>query len=321
MGIDAVLTGVVSGVNPTSEAVLRITTNVARHLRLHEIPRINPMEALVDIGVQPSLMEALAPHFMKEGLEVATATKIAYDACCEHQYTALRSAGHETALLQLPNTIFELPNYLGSFVILLKAFRGLSTRFFSEGVQAPRKMFQNAYDDEKGSNDWEFLNWLNIKDFQEGTVRFTILEVFELKLPKVVPLGVLGNADVQRIIGILTRLATSAPPNVGVAGYFRNLVSRSGWPEPWRDAVISGWTGSAGTDARTFIDYVKGKELFPVGHEKHGDSVLGWVLLDLLRNQEISSPNDKWVASIILNFKLIQNQADVDELRQRYGLK
>lgn len=319
MGIDSVFSEVVSGVNPATEAVLGITTNVAKHLTPHEIPRMNPMEALVDIGVQPPLMETLAPHFMKEGLEVATATRIAYDACCEHQYTALRSAGHETALLQIPNTIFELPNYLGSFVILLKAFRGLSTRFFSEGVQAPRKMFQKAYEDEKGRNDWEFINWLNIKDFQEGVVRFTILDVFELKLPKAGKVRKLSSADVQRIVGILATQATTAPPKVGVEGYFRNLVSRSGWPEKWRDAIISGWTGSAGTDARTFIDYVMGRELFPPGHEKHGDSVLGWVLWDLLRNQEISSPNAEWVASIILDCKLIQNQADVDELRERYG--
>ena len=320
MSIHSVFSEVVTRVNPTTEAVLGVTTNVAKHLTRDKIPPIQPMEALVDIGVKPLLMEVLALHFIKEGLEVATATKVAYDACCEHQYTALRAAGHETALLQLPHTIFELPNnYLGPFVILLKVFRGLSIRFFSEGVQGLRKMFQNAYEDEKGRNDWQFINWVNITDFQEGVVRFTILEVFELNSPNVGTLEVLGNADVQRIIGILTRQAMSAPPNVGVGGYFRNLVSRSGWPEKWEGDVISGWTGSAGTDARTFIDYVMGKELFPVTHEKHGDSVLGWVLLDLLRNQEISSPNDKWLATIILHFKLIQNQAAVDELRERYG--
>jgi len=264
-------------------------------------------------------MEALTPKFKTEGFDVVPLEQQDKYASCKHEYTALKAINHEVALLQVPNEIFEPRNfYLGSFIILLKVFRGRSIRLLSEGVQALKLIFQNAFEDEMRGDDWEFVNWVDIKEFQEGVNLLPILEVFKIELPG--PLRPLDDAkgDIRRI---LTNQAMASPPKVGVEGYFKNLVSRSDWPDPWKSDITSVWTGAAGFDAGTFLDYVMGKQLFPGGHKKHGDSVLGWILWDLLRNQEVGSPDDERLATIILPFGLIRDQTVIDDLRARYKSK
>jgi hypothetical protein len=323
MGIDSVFSGVVSAGNPTAEAVLGITTNIAKRLTPREIPPFNPMEDFVDLGLQASLREVLERHFVDEGLEVASATKKTYDRSREHKYTALKTPDHEIALLQLPNIIFKFPDiYIGPFLTLLKAFRGTSTRFFSQNEPALKKGFKLAFEDEKQmrGDDWIYLNWDDIEDFLKGMAGFSVLEIFEVEVVRVsetVPSRRLRGTEVQKIVKILEKTATTADPGLGVRGYFRKLVERSGWPEGWKNATIDTWSGDAEANANRLVSFTMGKGLFPRGHEKQGD-VLGWLLWDLLQFTDVGGPEDTELANLILEFQLIQDPNVINEIRRRY---
>jgi hypothetical protein len=316
MGIDLVQSTAVTLAAPGTDKVLGITKGVTKPLT-PRIPPINLMDALVHIRPEASLMEALTPKFKTVGFDVVLLEQQDEYASCKHEYTALKAPNREVALLQVPNEIFEPHNiYLGLFIILLKVFRGKSIRLLSEGVQALKLVFQNAFEDEMRGDDWKFVNWVDIKEFQEGVNLLPIVKVFKIE-----PLGSsISLADAKAdLIRILANQAMHAPPALGVKGYFRNLVSRSDWPDQWKSDIIDGWTGSAQVDAGVFIDYVMGKGFFPAGLQKHDDSVLGWFIYDLLKNLEVSSPDDKRLATLILNLGLIRDQTTVDWLRRKYG--
>jgi hypothetical protein len=278
---------------------------------------------LLKLELTKELREKLLPRFAASGFQLVNERRAQHPyGTPDHMYTMLQSNSREVALVQLPPGVFDANEngyelYVSDFAHMLKAFRGRTTRLFSEGLQGVPYAFGEALDDEKRDANWLFIQWSNVVALTKG--KLAVWQAFKLPNPNSVPghatplLKVIGEAQLGCIVDVLTRFAIN--DKAGVDAAFKTLVSQSGWPNEWKNERLTGWKGVAPSDARDFVDYMMWKGTFPAGHELAGRSVLGEFLRNFLASGGLGGNDADSLGRIVVECALVP---DADTFKKYY---
>jgi hypothetical protein len=118
--------------------------------------------------------------------------------------------------------------------------------------------------------------------------------------------------DKDRLKQVLIKQAVGAPPALGPAGYFRNLVTQSNLPPPWIAARLT-WSGVPSADAVDLINWALGQGTNP---EDPRYQTLGTLLQPTLEN--LGLEDQRTVAAIIVGHGLYKDKKLTEELASRY---
>lgn len=118
--------------------------------------------------------------------------------------------------------------------------------------------------------------------------------------------------DKDRIKEVLMKQAVEAPPALGPAGYFRDLVKQSNLPPQWIASRLI-WTGVPRTDARDLIDWALSQGTNPADPSFH---TLGSLLQPTLEN--LGLEDQRTVAATIVAHGLYTDKKLIEELASRY---
>lgn len=269
------------------------------------------------LEVAAPLQARLLPLIQKWGCQLESAVGKHPLELPDCHYTLLRCNGSQTALVQLPPAVFatdgsKYPPHLPEFVLMIKAFRGLQTRFFAAGVEAAGFRFTAAFEDESRGADWKFIAWADITEMGNATLEYW--SGFVLAKPGAGASGsqrsvtrpkVLDKAQLDIIVDALQRLITSSYASVEIG--YRNLILDSEWPPEWKTARLQ---VLATTDAASLVMFMQAKGTFPAGHALPGHGVLGAFLARLLDRSMFGGDDANELARILVDRTLIPNADD-----------
>lgn len=288
---------------------------------------VSPSEKVLDLRLSPELAQELSEHFKAIGYKLEDDTEIFSN---ERKYTALVSAKSKIALLNFPPEILTSNSHacLDAFAAALITFSGLPCRIVSVektdssivSVSNMRIMYKKFVDQILSAQGAYFINWDDIDDFLSGTLKVSFANVFELQPGSVITDDVdkkpkrIEDEDILSIIATLSEIATRHP--AGVAPYFRHLVVRSDWPEKLKKRLVSAWSSDPESDARQLVDAARLPLTYPAGHEKQGQSYLGWMLWEMIDGKELGFETQKEWANIILTYNFISDDIVLSELKK-----
>jgi hypothetical protein len=320
------LTGIVSAlsVEPRSpHSSLRVVTGAMQNAVAVAEQLLPPGDIgsgdsfFASLEIERQLFDGLQPLLAKEGFRLERKNR-SHRFTRDYGYTAVCDSEKEcAALLQLPSDVLrsESDSVIGQFLMVLKAFRGVPTRFLGESeLTFP---FREALADEwKSDQDWYFIPRSDVENTIRGKILYRVLNVFKLMSPAARrnDAHLISQADLEPIIKTLAKLATNTPG--GAAGYFENLVKNSEWPDDWKSERQGGWSGNANAGASNIVTYALGKT-FPAGHLKAGQSVLGWLLFDVVTKTTAGGAEQTQFSRFILENDLLNNEESIKLLREK----
>jgi V8-like Glu-specific endopeptidase len=124
------------------------------------------------------------------------------------------------------------------------------------------------------------------------------------------------HEDKKRLRDIMIKQASSAPPNVGPALYFRNLVTRSNLPQSVQRQRLT-YTGVPIVDATELVEWASTQGTNP--SDPHY-TTLGSLLQPMLDADELDLEDRRTMAAIIVVYELYRDEALLNQLRQQYQI-
>ncbi len=325
MDLSGIITGATAAIDvlttarPLSGVVtagLQNAANVASQL----VPRAEDRRAFFAfLEVERQLLKALNPLFEKEGLRLAGAQRSSrWNE--NYQYTAVYHDNQiHAALLQLPSDALtsDDESVIGQFLMLLKAFKGVRVRWLAQNESALTFAYQEAVREEDKGEDWQFVVWRDIQNTIGGAQKFGVLKIFQVSAPPASGSGgakTLTKEQLQPVMDILAKLAPDTPG--GPAGFFDGIVKKSRWPEPWKQQQ-GGRSSNAIKEASDIVNYAVGQGTFPAGHDKAGQSVLGWLLCDFVNEDTAGGGAQSMLSRFIIDNGLLKDEAVINALRKK----
>lgn len=125
-------------------------------------------------------------------------------------------------------------------------------------------------------------------------------------------LRTLGQSDLDRLIDLLADKAIAAPAEVGVKGYFRNLVIGAELPQAFKQQRTS-WTGDARVDALELVNWAQNRGTNPANRNW---TTLGSLLIRQFADSGLEQAST--LAAMIVAYGLCRDQKQLDALASRY---
>lgn len=303
---------------------------------------------LYKLEIPEDLQKALHPRFHAWGYQLEQGVAKHPFGKPDYTYTALRCEDAEIALAHLPAGVFATEEtgyapYVSDFAKMLKAFRERRTRLFADGIQGITFAFRTAIDDERKGADWQFIPWNDVIDLQKANIEFW--QAFGIVKPAlasdrgkpVVEAKAFSNSllttngsdnpvapgpqtpemkqkDIDRLVNLLARKALSAPPEVGVRGYFRNLLMSAELPSAFKEQR-GDWTGDARFNAVELVNWALNKGTNP---RNRNYSTLGSILMPQFADSGLEQAAT--LASLIVAYALCHDTRELNELAMRYQI-
>jgi len=312
-----------------AESTFDKTTQVIRKIS-GAAPLADPSEKVKDLRLPPELMLELGKHFDAIGYKLEEDTH-RFASPTERRYTAAVSTKSKLriALLNFPPELLSSYNgpYVDVFTAALFTFSAMPCRLLSvektdskiESVAALRRGYNAVVRDMFPTGAF-FINWQDIDDYLNNILQENFANLFNLQPRLLTHQNApnqpkpLGQNEVDSIVDAFAAMAAVVP--AGVEPFFRNLVQRSDWSEKQKRRIIGTWSGSADVDAQNLVDFARLTNTYPTTHEKQGQSFLGWVLWEMINNQEVGYPTDQEWARIMIDFNLISDKTVLSKLKK-----
>src|SRR5262245_19889810 len=123
------------------------------------------------------------------------------------------------------------------------------------------------------------------------------------------------HEDIERLVDILANNAISAPADVGVKGYFRNLIIGAELPRAFKQQMAE-WTVDARLNATNLVQYALNKGTNP---ENRRYTTLGSILQPVLA-AESGLEQKAILSALIVTYKLFRDRSLLDSLATRFQI-
>jgi hypothetical protein len=124
----------------------------------------------------------------------------------------------------------------------------------------------------------------------------------------------LKQTDFDRLVELLAEKATAGQADVGVRGYFRNLVMSAELPPAFQQQRAD-WTSDARVNAVELIRWAQNKGTNP---RNHSYSTLGSILVKQFADSGLEQAAT--LASLVVAYRLCTDPQQLDELSMRYQI-